>query len=1294
MWKVERNIIAYDTDWQYPVLTEYHAYRQLANSEAVPLGVNYIAFPWANLIDGVNRESAVGRRLGSALRSLPMKYLSDGNLTVCQHIRFREWIDVFRKLGVTDLFASHAQKDEYEIDGVRIHPFPLYPANTPNTETFNDDISDFLARPIKASFVGGYDSRYYLSDTRRQIAKFSALKDYEVLVRDGWHYERAVYHEQMSGLDANQDVVNSEEQREQYYRDVLAKSRFSLCPSGTGPNSIRLWESIEAGAIPVILSDNLALPGEPSIWSNGCLFVKENEQYLNELPDTIDALENNPKALNEKLRGLRRIREMYGRDAFVTDVIDVIERKTKEHTSSTAECLSAHLRDLSRHTWKIQLKPGNLGSADQVVWLLFLLEFVSSNPKNAKIHVDESELENDVRCFATEKLASANRGALCLVSTVPEPGSEEEFVYLASSATLSDKLASSAKTVVIEPYTAPTAVPCRFYWRSVETGWFKQRVTDELVNSGLPVPVVQAARDLSERIYAAKKSVALITSVYDGDRYMNHFLGNCASLVNYDDVEHFLIRADSPGDEHMRLVAHLKAWPSSAVYINWRSDDGLYSVWNYGARIATAQYVSNANLDDRRDPEHTARLVELLNRDEAVSVASAALYVTTRPNLELSEATQERVWYRRDDLRNYGVEWLFDVNNGRGVKSRNMPHCMPVWRRSLHAAHGFFNEKAYGPSADWEFWIRAGCRGARFGLLGKPHGIYLDNPESYWSEQSKGASYDQRIVDRYQGIWSNDGCGVVGNQNRPGDSVWSAFTRVYSAGAAYETLGSLIRLVTENGGRATRERRRLADYWANHIFGVETLSLHVDAWSGRTGDCLVSEAIVLRIAVDLVHDLASRKHERTTKPATLNWWEALFLDYYEVTGGDARGLIGLAFVERGLRGDRDAEASILRKVKQENEVRFWSSVQDVYRFSVGLYELTKELCPCYIGDDECNNAIEWQWIYYYPDYSSRNPYQTLLYADRLNNGVKCVGISSMSEVRKLQKEGCDGCVLHVHWLNAVFREYTDCDVKTAGDRFIAEIKTLQRYGVRVFWTVHNRISHDAIEIQAEKSVRYDLARTVDRVYIHHPMIRNYLDWFPRDVKPWLVEHGSYPLRTTETANREAVRRKFGIQPQERVVITIGQVRPYKGLAEKLQEFINGLSPKSSIKVLVVGKVTCEKVKRMVHETNEDRLLVIDRFVDDEELIELVGAADFGFLAYEEILTSGSMFYLLSAGLPVIAPNKGTIPYYIADYWNGVVYEDSTDLRSVAKVLETEEDGTLKAMSQNALTTATTLAWRF
>jgi hypothetical protein len=61
--------------------------------------------------------------------------------------------------------------------------------------------------------------------------------------------------------------------RTNIYNDILIKSRYSLCPSGSGPNSIRFWESLAVGSIPVLLADTLDLP-EYIDWENSVVIFK------------------------------------------------------------------------------------------------------------------------------------------------------------------------------------------------------------------------------------------------------------------------------------------------------------------------------------------------------------------------------------------------------------------------------------------------------------------------------------------------------------------------------------------------------------------------------------------------------------------------------------------------------------------------------------------------------------------------------------------------------------------------------------------------------------------------------------------------------------------------------------------------------------------------------------------------------------------------------------------------------------------------------------------------------------
>lgn len=73
------------------------------------------------------------------------------------------------------------------------------------------------------------------------------------------------------------------ERQEHYYRRLL-ESKFSLCVRGTGTNSIRLFETLQLGICPVIISDGWIPPHGPN-WKDFSIFIKEKN--INELEQII-----------------------------------------------------------------------------------------------------------------------------------------------------------------------------------------------------------------------------------------------------------------------------------------------------------------------------------------------------------------------------------------------------------------------------------------------------------------------------------------------------------------------------------------------------------------------------------------------------------------------------------------------------------------------------------------------------------------------------------------------------------------------------------------------------------------------------------------------------------------------------------------------------------------------------------------------------------------------------------------------------------------------------------------------
>jgi len=262
----KKNVDKNQLFWQYPVITEKTFYEQNKNNS------DYLGLPWATIIDKNISLDHVYNLIASN-QTKP-------NFTCCQHIHFRKLIDFWRSIDIKTVYSPHKKIGEDQIDGIKILPCPLFAVNiedkTRNKLILETDILE-CERPLLYSFVGGYQSWDYLTDIREKIFNLKSRSKEDVYIRNTgtWHFNCVVYNDKQND-NGELNESNEHKDKTRVYNELLLKSKFTLCPSGSGPNSIRFWEALGAGSIPVLLADTLDLPNN-KLWSSGILRVKESD---------------------------------------------------------------------------------------------------------------------------------------------------------------------------------------------------------------------------------------------------------------------------------------------------------------------------------------------------------------------------------------------------------------------------------------------------------------------------------------------------------------------------------------------------------------------------------------------------------------------------------------------------------------------------------------------------------------------------------------------------------------------------------------------------------------------------------------------------------------------------------------------------------------------------------------------------------------------------------------------------------------------------------------------------------
>ena len=320
-WQQKGSVLAFPCGWQRPAKTEEWAYERCLRDLPENRFAQIVCFPWATLID-LKRKGKLAKAqcFLEALYWTPPKTTLI-RATVIQHIYAKDVLPFLEQLGITDLFWSHATKSEIRIGNIRIHPFPLYPVCGEDIEFSMENWLIPSEREYLYSFIGFYNPTLYLTESRRGSFELASQDDALIVKRNEWHFEATVYGGQVEGTQLTEKEKSFQNLQEKQYEDVLQKSIFSLCPSGSGPNTIRFWESIGMGALPVLLSENYWMPGESSEWDGIVFNVDETREAILSIPTVLRKKTASMDLLLEKQMKMRKYFDLYGPTGFITDII-------------------------------------------------------------------------------------------------------------------------------------------------------------------------------------------------------------------------------------------------------------------------------------------------------------------------------------------------------------------------------------------------------------------------------------------------------------------------------------------------------------------------------------------------------------------------------------------------------------------------------------------------------------------------------------------------------------------------------------------------------------------------------------------------------------------------------------------------------------------------------------------------------------------------------------------------------------------------------------------------------------
>jgi beta-1,4-mannosyltransferase len=285
-----------------------------------------------------------------------------------------------------------------------------------------------------------------------------------------------------------------------------------------------------------------------------------------------------------------------------------------------------------------------------------------------------------------------------------------------------------------------------------------------------------------------------------------------------------------------------------------------------------------------------------------------------------------------------------------------------------------------------------------------------------------------------------------------------------------------------------------------------------------------------------------------------------------------------------------------------------------------------------------------------PDYRADNPYQTLLAEALVSEDTSVqfpIGYRRGFPLwRSRQQSVSPFEVLHLHWTNPYLKGNSYWVKLIYSIKFLIDIWLVKLSGVRVVWTVHNLVSHEARFPNLECWVHRQLSGMCDRIIVHHQdaKLKVVELYRAKAEKISIVPHGHYQTAYGPAINKITARQQLGLKQEERVYLNFGMLRPYKGIEALLEVWQTGRFYDEQATLLIAGKPMDEAYRQVISDavSQTSKVILNARHIDDADIPVYFSAADIAILPFKNVSTSGSLLLAMSYGKPIIAPRIGGV----------------------------------------------------
>ena len=220
-------------------------------------------------------------------------------------------------------------------------------------------------------------------------------------------------------------------------------------------------------------------------------------------------------------------------------------------------------------------------------------------------------------------------------------------------------------------------------------------------------------------------------------------------------------------------------------------------------------------------------------------------------------------------------------------------------------------------------------------------------------------------------------------------------------------------------------------------------------------------------------------------------------------------------------------------------------------------------------------------------------------------------------------------------------------------------------GKKIALTVHNvnqakRDLRDSLLNRLTLRMQYALS---DHLFVHTKKMKDELreDFGVAEKAITVIRHPINNAFPDTDLTPEKAKRQLAIKENEKTILFLGRIRPYKGIEHLLTAFQQLVKHDAAYRLIIAGEPKkgseeyLDEIRGIVtRDFSQGEIILKFQFIPDEQMELFLKAADVLVLPYKDIFQSGILFLAYSFGLPVVATDVGSFREEIVEGETGFV----------------------------------------